>query len=209
MGVSFRVSDFALRRVPLDTDPDGGGPLAGLEAIGQIQPINFNGIEHVVNESAVGNAVFRYWSQRTNLPDLTFTLVQASQHPESLGPVTMELLMSATWKEHVVAAPETEHGIACGFTGFFMNPGSRVFDLGTDSPRILTFVPHKLAIGGRSGSATFYDDLSEPEGSAGAMVYIDTSQQIYKTRLNGTGPAVDHHLATRTAMGLVVATEAA
>ena len=186
---STRVHDFTLYRAPGEGEPDDARLLeTGIR--GQIQDLVLGGIEYLHNESEVGNAVYRYWSRRFQLPDVTFILHQASEHPESLGPADIHL---DTQRAHTLPDGSIRSQRVALF-GRFMNPANQTLNISTDSVRNLTFIPHKVIMGGDANLQNIAIDS--------AMLYASTLEQELRTRLNGTGESIDWFAAIRAAQGL-------
>lgn len=189
MGASNRIIDFTVYRASPEDEPDDA-PLQATGVAGQIQDLAFGGIEYLHNESDVGNAIYRYWSRRLQLPDTTMELLQCSEHPESLGPALIHLICQRAWElsDNVAVSQRIE------LIGRFMNPAVQTLNLSTMSPRTLTFTPITLIMG---GDATFQNTAPDS-----AMLYANARTQELRTRLNGTGTSFDWYSAVRDAMGI-------
>ena len=184
-----RLHDFSVHRVPENAETDG--PLHVDRVYGQIENIAGGVVVHGINTSEVGNAQFRYPNRRESLSDLTFEIHQANDNPESLGRARVVL--------RIVDSYDEENGDEISpiveYTGFFQQVG-RTRSRTTDSPRAVTFIPQIIARGG--------DANRQNVTPVGCTEYLDTITQVYRTRLDGVGPSIDHTLATRRAHGVSV-----
>ena len=183
-----RLSNMSIGRVSADGDEVVNTPLG--EIYGKAN--NFAGGELVdINNEGWGPiGPDNYPSETHSISDFTFDLLEASQQPETLGPVDIFLNVYRSWRND----DGTLQTNVRQYAGRFENKGNGTWDRTTESGRAQVFKPFRLIHGGGAG----LDELSK--GDCG--LYIDTHTGEYLTRLNGIGPQVDHFAAMRAAHGV-------
>lgn len=132
----------------------------------------------------------QYWNGTFEISALTFDLYDASQQPESLGPVDVYLEVNRTWSSDGAAIVTGKRR----YVGKFQTNGTGTWDRTTDSPRSMTFQPFRRIDGGNATRDAMAKDL--------AALYADTRTGELLTRENGTGSSVDHYALIRTAHGV-------
>ena len=181
-----RVINFSLGRVGTDDGTDVDTGVLGDQIYGQVSNVSGGQVVYAVNESQAGDAVDRYWNGQFSLADLTFTLLKASERPESLGPGELVLDLYVDWYEDTTVKTQVTR-----YRGFLMNSGERTLDRTTDSPRNMTFVPYQHIDGGGDNLDSLTQDL--------AALYADSRAQELSHRPGGTGTVVHVTRTRRTA----------
>lgn len=194
MSMPDRVINFSLGRVSTAETPTDitGEPLADEAIYGQISNVAGGQVVYGFNESQGGDATYRYPNGQFSLADLTFTILVASERPESLGDAELVLDLYVDWYEGSAVKTQLTR-----YRGTLMNSGERTLDRTTDSPRTMTFVPYQHIDG---GGADLQDvSLAEAGATSGAALYADSKAQVLRYRVGGTGPVVDRPGARRKA----------
>ena len=139
------------------------------------------------------------WNGEVTLTQFTFDLFEASEAPESLGPI--DLHFDAF--QNMASGKVREFRVA----GKIQDPGSGTFDRTAEYPRNMVITPWRFIIGGGPN----WDVLTKPastddSGNASgtfASTYLDLRNGHYFTQAREAGaPCIDHFKAFRVASGV-------
>lgn len=127
-----------------------------------------------------------YWNETVELTQFTFDLLDASEAPESLGPVDLYFdivtpLSNGFQKKHRIGGK-----IQQGPTG--------TYDRAAEYPRNLIVVPFLFVVGGSQNSLQANQtDIDEPsaDDNTGPFSYADIREGKYLTRVVG-GKTIQH-----------------
>jgi len=184
---TIRIADQSIVRI----STGGAAATGSLTAIyGKAQSIAGGHIMYPANDGFGPAGRDRYWQRTFEIENLTFELLDASEQPESLGPA--ELFMNV-YTSYYTSAGALVTPIR-QYRGFFTDLSNPTWDRTTDNPRPLEMVVTRVIHGGNADRRGLT--------KATAALYADSRTGELSTRLDGTGPVVDHYSAILTAHGL-------
>lgn len=146
-------------------------------------------LEYGINDGWGPSGDDPYWNGTFRITEWAFDLLDWSQQPETLGPVTMYFDRVITFTN----ADGTEsHGIR-RYVCFAQSFGTGTWDRTTDTPRTLRFRPFILIDGGGEARTSL--------AKTAAAVYANTRTGELGTRADGVGERVNHYSAVVAAHG--------
>ena len=184
-----RLSNVSMGRVTADGSEADGTPL-GDQIYGKVQNIAGGAHRQPHNEGFGPIGRDNYPNGTHEFTDFTFELLDCSEQPETLGPGDKYINVYRSWTDDQGNLVTNVRQ----FVGDFEEEGTEAWDRTTDNPRAMIFKVFRRVDGGGEG----LNDLSKDE----CGFYLDTRTGEYRTRLNGTGPQIDHFAAMREAHGV-------
>ena len=185
-----RIIQMSLGRVS-DAGADIGALPLGDAVYGKIQNIAGGHIVYPHTDGFGAQGRDRYWNHTFELEPLTFELLEASEQPESIGPVEIYLNAYTSFKIPGAATFITR---VRQHVGVLSIPANGSWDRTTDTPRPMTMELRRVVYGGGAARNVLT--------KSGAALYADTRTGELLNRVNGTVAQVDHYEAIRVAHGL-------
>ena len=169
-------------------DASVSGPLTAI--YGKVQNIAGGQIMYPTRDEFGPHGIHRTWDGTFSIENLTFELLDASEQPESLGPIVVHMNVYTT----MYLADGTLASSIRQYRGRFLDLSWGQQDRTTQHPRPLKMAITRIIAGGNADRRGLT--------SATAALYADSETGEHSTRAGGTGTRVDHYGAILTAHGV-------
>jgi len=183
---TVRIAQQSLVRIGATGAVDG--PLSDI--YGKCQNIAGGHIMYPANDGEGPHGRDRYRQRTFELENLTFELLDATEQPESLGPIEifMNVYTSYYAADGSLVTPIRQ------YRGYLLDLSNPTWDRTTDSPRPLEMAINRLVYGGDADRRGLTPQT--------AALYADSLTGQLTSRLNGIGPVVDHYADILAAHGV-------